>query len=298
LIRMKTRALRLGAPGVSGAGDEVAGCHQRGEDSRMTRRAMERALALVCLGLVVAGCSTVPGTERRQLMVVTSAQEMQLGQASFTQLKQETPISTNAVARAMVERVGQRIAAVAPLPNAEWEFVLFESPEANAFCLPGGKVGVYTGILQVTKTEAGLATVIGHEVAHAVARHGAERMSEALAMQGVGALLSVGLDQTELDPAWKQAATTAYGVGATVGRELPHSRDQESEADYLGLLYMARAGYDPAEAVEFWKRFKAYNEARGGGSTLWFLRTHPLDDKRIQDLNSHLPEAKREYRGP
>jgi len=260
------------------------------------RAKMVRALTVACMLATAVGCTTVPETGRRQFIVIPPSQEMQLGATAFTQMKAEVPISEDAKAQAMVEQVGRRIAAVAPLPGAKWEFVLFESPQVNAFCLPGGKVGVYRGILAITQTEAGLATVIGHEVAHAVARHGAERMSEAVAMQVGGTALDLGLQQVDGDPRWQSAAVTAYGLGTKLGRELPHSRKQESEADYLGVLYMARAGYDPEEAVKFWERFKDFNEAQGAGGTPWFLRTHPLDEVRIQQLRDALPEAKAQYR--
>jgi predicted Zn-dependent protease len=236
----------------------------------------------------------VPETGRSQLLLITPDEELRLGIASFDQLKKQVPFSTNKAANAMLQDVGRRISAVAKLPNAKWEFVLFESPEANAFCLPGGKVGVYTGILQVTSNAAGLATVVGHEVAHAVARHGAERMSEAMFVQLGAAALGYGL--SEKDPKWQAAAATAYGLGTTLGRELPNSRKQESEADYMGLLYLARAGYPPAEAVQFWERFAAYNRTHGNHETLWFLRTHPLDQKRIDQLKAWLPKAESEYR--
>src|SRR5262249_18011508 len=147
--------------------------------------------------------------------------------------------------------------------------------EVNAFCLPGGKVGVYTGILPITKDESGLATVLGHEIAHAVARHGAERMSEAMLMQTGSAALGAAVSNTD---ARVQAATyIAYGLGTKLGLELPHSRAQESEADHIGLIYMARAGYDPKGAVAFWQRFAEFNKQQGG-DTPAFLRTHPTDD--------------------
>ena len=215
-----------------------------------------------------------------------------MGLTSFDQLKKETPINHDPAINDQVQRVGKRVAAVAgkDLPDAKWEFVVFESKEANAFCLPGGKVGVYTGILTVTKDDAGLATVIGHEVGHAVAHHGAERMSEALIMQGGGEL--VGLSLSTASPLTQQAAMLAYGAGTKMGRELPHSRSQESEADHIGLIYMARAGYDPKAAVEFWQRFAALNGQQGNASWLsQFLSTHPVDEVRIKQLKQWLPEA-------
>ncbi|MFM8470867.1 MAG: M48 family metallopeptidase [Limisphaerales bacterium] len=245
-------------------------------------------------GLLLTGCLTVPETGRRQVMLISSQQEMQLGLSAFTQMKRGTPVNHDPAVNALVQRVGRRIAAVADLPGAQWEFVVFESKEANAFCLPGGKVGIYTGILPVTKDEAGLATVIGHEVAHAVARHGAERMSEGLLLQTGGSLLGASLSHS--DPRTQVLVMTAYGLGAQVGRELPHSRAQESEADHIGLLYMARAGYDPEAAVGFWQRFSDYTRSHGGSSTPTFLRTHPLDSVRIQQIQQWMPEAKANYR--
>jgi len=255
---------------------------------------MKRHLAFVLLSLLSAGCLTVPETGRRQVMLISSQQEMQLGFSAFQQVKKETPASRDPAITAMVQRVGRRIAAVAELPGAQWEFVVFDSKEANAFCLPGGKVGIYTGILPITKDEAGLATVIGHEIAHAVARHGAERMSEGLLLQTGGGLLGAGLANS--DPRTRVLVLTAYGLGAKVGRELPHSRAQESEADRIGLIYMARAGYDPEAAVAFWQRFGEHNRQQGGAGTPEFLRTHPLDTVRVQQLQQWMPEAKANYR--
>jgi predicted Zn-dependent protease len=252
--------------------------------------------ALAIFTALSSGCDTVPVTGRKQLNLMSSSEEMQLGLTSFEQLKKTTPISHDPAANALVQKVGKRIAAVATpdMPNAQWEFVVFESKEANAFCLPGGKVGVYTGILPITKDEAGLATVIGHEVSHAVARHGAERMSEAeLENLGAGAL---GASMTHTDPRMAAAAQVAYGLTTQVGMELPHSRAQESEADHIGLIYMARAGYDPEAAVQFWQRFMQYNAQQGGSGTPAFLRTHPTDEKRIQQLQQWMSEAKAQYK--
>jgi predicted Zn-dependent protease len=249
---------------------------------------------IVLAAIFWSGCSTVPVTGRSQLTLISASEEMQLGITSFEQMKKETPISKDAAPNALLQKVGKRIAAIAgpDMPNAQWEFVVFESKDANAFCLPGGKVGVYTGILPITKDEAGLATVIGHEVAHAVARHGGERISEAMLIQSGGSLLGAGLSRA--DPAWQAVASTAYGLGTAVGRELPHSRKQESEADQIGLIYMARAGYDPEAAVQFWQRFAAFNQKQGA-STPSFLRTHPTDETRIRQLQEWMPRAKAEY---
>lgn len=251
-------------------------------------------LAGGALLIQLGGCATEPVTGRRQLMLVSSSEEMQLGLTEFEKLKGSVPVSKDAKANALLQQVGKRIAAVADLPNAQWEFVLFESAEPNAFCLPGGKVGVYTGILPITKDEAGLATVIGHEVAHAAARHGAERMSEAMALGTAGSLTSsyLGGSKPDLQPYFD----SAYGVGTQLLRVLPHSRSQEARADQIGLIYMARAGYQPDAAVAFWQRFATYNREQGGGETLWFLRTHPLDEDRIANLQKYLPEARKQFR--
>jgi metalloendopeptidase OMA1, mitochondrial len=251
-------------------------------------------LLLLCAG-VWTGCNTVPVTGRSQLNLMPASEEMQLGLTSFEKLKKETPISKDPAVNAQVQKVGQRIARVAgaDMPNAQWEFVVFDSKEANAFCLPGGKVGVYTGILPITKDESGLATVLGHEIAHATARHGGERMSEALLLQFGSSALGTALSST--DPKTQSAALLAYGVSSQVGLALPHSRLQESEADHIGLIYMARAGYDPEAAVAFWERFAEFNRQQGDAGPA-FLRTHPLDDTRIRQLKEWLPRAKAEFR--
>ncbi|HTL57998.1 MAG TPA: M48 family metallopeptidase [Candidatus Limnocylindrales bacterium] len=252
-------------------------------------------LACAIATMLCVSCTTVPVTGRHELNLVSSDQEMQLGLSSFEQLKKDTPISHDPALNALVQRVGERVARVAgkDLPDAKWEFVVFDSAEANAFCLPGGKVGVYSGILPITQTDAGLATVLGHEIGHAVAHHGASRMSQAMLTQAGGQALNSALSTS--DPRWQSAAALAYGVGAKVGVELPYSRAQESEADHIGLVYMGRAGYDPKEAVAFWQRFAEYNQQHGGGSTPGFLRDHPVDSVRIKQLQSWLPEAQADY---
>jgi predicted Zn-dependent protease len=255
------------------------------------KQIFSRLLTGVPLVLLVVvaftGCTTVPETGRRQLNFMTPGDEMKLGFSEFDKMKKEVPISKDAAANALLQKVGQRIAAVASLPNAQWEFVVFDSKEANAFCLPGGKVGVYTGILPITKDEAGLATVIGHEVAHAVTRHGGERITTALGLQ----VLGVAVDASTRDTKYHDAYVAGFGLGSQLGVALPHSRLQESEADHIGLLYMARAGYDPEASVAFWQRFAEFNNQQGG-ATPWFLRTHPLDEKRIEQLKVWMPEAK------
>jgi len=253
---------------------------------------------LSAVTLLLAACSTAPVTGRHELNLISEGDEMKLGLESFGQLKTNTPVSHDPAMNAMVQRVGQRIAKVAgkDLPDAQWEFVVFDSKEANAFCLPGGKVGVYSGLLPITKDDAGLATVLGHEIGHAVAHHGNERMSEAMVMEKAGQYLGSAISTNSL---MRSAFGVAYGAGSKYGRELPHSRKQESEADHIGIIYMSKAGYDPAAAVQFWERFSAYNKQQGGGgSPSWlqkFSSTHPVDDVRIADLKKLLPEAQKEF---
>ncbi len=261
----------------------------------LLRRGRPLGVAIIILALSLVGCSTVPETGRQQFNVFSAQEEMQLGLTEFEKMKKEVPVSQDPQANAMVQRVGQRIAAVADLPGAQWEFVVFDSKEANAFCLPGGKVGIYTGILPICQDEAGLAAVMGHEVAHAVARHGGERMTSAAGLNAIGQLGGAYLGTTKYAN-WTPYAMQAYGLGSQVGVALPHSRNQEAEADRIGLLYMARAGYDPQAAVAFWERFSEYNQQAGGGQTAWFLRTHPTDADRIAGLKKLLPQAEQQYR--
>lgn len=245
---------------------------------------------LLCAAVIVT-CYTNPETGRRGLMLLNSSQEAELGLSAFNDIKANTPRTTNAAEQELVAKVGRKISNVVRLSNASWEYVCFKSDEPNAFCLPGGKIGVYNAILPITKNEAGLAAVMGHEVAHATARHGGERMSESLLMQMGGVALDIALSDKPEET--RALAMTAYGAGTTLGRTLPHSRSQELEADRMGLMYMARAGYDPREAVEFWKRFKNYKGA--GGGTPAFLSTHPTDDRRIAQLEELMPEAIKEW---
>ena len=239
--------------------------------------------------LTFTGCTTTE-TGRKQFNIVSKDQEAEMGLAAFQEIKKETPISTDARAKSMVERVGAQIAEQARdrMPNAQWEFVVFDSKEANAFALPGGKVGVYKGLLPITQNEAGLATVIAHEIAHVTQHHGAERMSIATGVQGVSQAAGAAGGEK-----YGQVAAVALGGLGKVGVELPFSRKQESEADRVGLMYMARAGFDPEEAIRFWERFAASHGNESQGVSL--LRTHPLDAQRIADLKTWLPEAKAEY---
>ncbi len=258
------------------------------------KRVLFGLLASAAVLPLFTGCDTVAVTGRRQVNIYSQSEEMQLGLASFDQMKKAQKISADPAANALLKKVGQKIATVAQpdMPGAQWEFVLFDSPEANAFCLPGGKVGVYTGILPITKDEAGLAVVLGHEIAHAVARHGGERMTTAAGVQALGQIGGSIASAKGVSSEKIALAQQLYGVGAEVGAVLPHSRAQESEADHIGLIYMARAGYDPEAAVGFWQRFSDYARKSGGDAAPWFLRTHPLDQTRIEQIRGWLPEAK------
>jgi predicted Zn-dependent protease len=242
---------------------------------------------LTAISILICISCTTSATGRRQFNMVSTEQETQLGLTAFEGMKKEVPISKDAKANALVAKVGARIAEQAKdrMPDAQWEFVVFESSEANAFCLPGGKIGVYTGILPITQTEAGLATVIGHEVAHASNHHGGERMSQAQAVQTGSTLLGSAVPEK-----YSSLTMVALGGLGKLGIELPYSRLQESEADHVGLLYMAKAGYDPEESVKFWQRFAASHQ--GKDTTPSLLRTHPVDEKRIADLKQWMPEAK------
>jgi predicted Zn-dependent protease len=254
---------------------------------------------LLALTLALTGCYTNPVTGRKSLALLSQAEEMKLGADSFQQIRQKEKVSADGGNNARVTRIGQRIAAAVgnDLPDAKWEFVVFESNELNAFALPGGKVGVYTGLLKLAESDSELAIVMGHEIGHVTARHGNERMSEAMVIQGVTALATTAADASTTDPQKKQLYSLAFGGASalvTVGRVLPHSRANESEADHMGALYAARAGYDPRAAVTFWQKMMAQKNAAGGKSDdklSALLSTHPADEKRITDLKALMPSV-------
>ena len=260
---------------------------------------MKKAMAIgfpvsLLAGLVAfVACSTVPDSGRQQINFLKPKEEAALGISEFQKMKRQLKISTHPGYNTQVQKVGKRLSRVMPVPNAEWEFVVFEDATPNAFALPGGKVGVHTGLFQVTQNEAGLAAVIGHEVAHVVARHSGERLSRAALSTGAVAAGAYILGKkTGMSTG---AAAAGLGAGAGLSR-LAHSREQEKEADRLGALYMARAGYNPVESVRLWERFAAYRERSGQNNQLpGFLRTHPLDETRIAELKAYLPTAEKEY---
>ena len=228
--------------------------------------------------------------------MVPESQLEQDAALQFNQLKQQTPISTDPTYNAMLRRVGERIADVAapdmPSSNPDWEFVVFEDDsQLNAFAMPGGKVAVYTGIFRIAKTDDELAVVIGHEVAHVVARHGNERVSQQIAAGVIGAGLAVGTQ--DMESSERALILGAYGAGASLGVLLPYSRSHESEADQIGLIYSAKAGYNPMAAIDFWERMEAES---GGGAPPEFLSTHPSGTTRINNIKRQLPQVMPIYR--
>ncbi|MBK0382589.1 M48 family metallopeptidase [Pedobacter sp. SD-b] len=251
----------------------------------------------------MAACSTVPLTGRRQANLVSDTEMQQMAAQSYNQLLSDpsTKVVNNTAQSRKVKEIGGKIAtAVTKFMNEngyadqiagyKWEFNLIDSKEVNAWCMPGGKVAVYTGILPVTLTDAGLATVMGHEIAHAVAKHSNERYSNQMIAQGLGSVLGGAITNSQ---AGMNVFNQVFGIGAQAGVLLPNSRKQESEADRLGLTFMAMAGYDPAKAVEFWQRMMAQNK---GQAPPEFLSTHPSDATRISDIKKYLPEALKYYK--
>jgi predicted Zn-dependent protease len=254
-------------------------------------RPLSILVALTALA-AIAACATVPITGRSQILLLSEGEELQMGLTSYQDVLKKSRISSDAVAAEQVRRVGRRIAEATGRTDYKWEFNLIEDKQVNAFCLPGGKVAVYTGILPVTRDDGGLAAVLGHEVSHAIARHGGERVSQ-------GLLLQVGLAATQValsrnDPATVQQVTALLGAGATVGLMLPWSRSQESEADHLGLIYMAKAGYHPSSARDLWVRMA--EAAKGSARPPEFLSTHPAEATRIRQIEAWTPEALQHYR--
>ncbi|MBI5469104.1 MAG: M48 family metallopeptidase [Deltaproteobacteria bacterium] len=243
------------------------------------------------LFLALSGCVKAPYTERAQFIIISEPEEAELGVTTFGEIKKKSSLVSSAPDLDIIKRVGGRIADAAYKPEYRWEFILINDKAVNAFALPGGKVAFYTGILPVTKDEAGVAVVMGHEVAHVLARHGAERLSQREVMAiGQTALMAAIAGKS---PAAQDALLGAYGVGAQVGVMLPFSRTQESEADKIGLILMAKAGYDPRAAVLFWKRM---DELFGGKARPELLSTHPNDQRRIKEIEDFLPVAMDIYR--
>jgi predicted Zn-dependent protease len=264
-----------------------------------------RGYIIIVLSLlfVLLSCSTVAITGRKQLNLVPRSTMLSMSFQQYDEFLKANKLSDNQEQTRMVKGVGTKIQQAVEqyfakrnmsdeLRDYQWDFNLVESEDVNAWCMPGGKVVVYTGILPITKDEPGLAVVMGHEIAHAIAEHGSERMSEGLIAELGGMALSKALE--EKPEKTQQLWLTAFGLGAQVGVLLPYSRLQESEADHLGLIFMAMAGYDPNTAVGFWERMA---NMKGGQAPPEFLSTHPSDETRIKKIKALIPEAMQYYKG-
>ncbi len=237
---------------------------------------------LLCLASLLSSCQTVAVTGRQQFNLFSLDQDKQLGTQAYAEVLKTEKLADKGANFDMLQRVVQRLSKVADDPGFQWEAHVIDDPKtANAWCMPGGKIAVYTGILPLTQDETGLAVVLGHEIAHAIARHGTERMSS---QKGVEVLLGVASTQ------WKEAAQYQELIGTAVNVFvfLPWGRDHELEADRIGLIYMARAGYDPRQSIEFWQRM---SQNSAGKAPPEFLSTHPSDEHRIAQLQSLMPEA-------
>ena len=251
------------------------------------------------LALILVSCANVPLTGRRQLLIISTAKMQEISFAAYRALKKEGAVVSSGSDVAMVRRVGNRMRRAVEryflqkgkpglLSGYQWEFTLFQNQEPNAFCMDGGKVGIHTGILPITQTEDGLAAVMGHEIAHAVASHGRERASQNRVAQMGSQFLLSSLSGSVQDPKTTQIAMTAYGLGAKYGALLPFSRMHEAEADHMGIIFLAMAGYDPHAASQLWVRMQ---QQFGGAGTLEFMSTHPSNQSRIENLRKWVPEA-------
>jgi len=251
----------------------------------------------VCLVIIgLSACATVPMTGRRQMNLLPSSEMAAMGFREYGKFMENNPVSSKQQAVDDVKEVGAKISAVvekymkeigqeAKLKHYEWEYNLVADKTPNAWCMPGGKIVFYEGILPYTKDKNGIAVVMGHEIAHAIARHGNERMSQGLVTQLGGMALAVAIQ--EKPEQTQQLFLLAYGIGSQVGVLLPYSRLHEKEADRLGLNFMAMAGYDPNGAIEFWERMSK----SGGAKPPEWLSTHPMDETRIAEMKKNLPEA-------
>lgn len=255
-----------------------------------------KIVSLFLVSLLIVSCSTVPLTGRKQFKVVPSSQMLALSSSSYEQVLTESKLSENQEYNRLVTSAGQRISKAVEtyfrenglegeIKNYDWEFHVIESEEQNAWCMPGGKIAFYEGIMPVCKDETGVAVVMAHEIAHAVAGHGNERLSQQLALQMGGMALTEALEKEKEQT--QQLALLAFGVGSQLGMMLPYSRLHENEADEMGLYFMAMAGYDPREAVAFWTRMNDANQA----AMPEFLSTHPHSDTRIKNIEKIMPKA-------
>lgn len=260
---------------------------------------MKNLIHTTCIALafvLLAGCSSVPLTGRKQLILFPESDMVQMSLTSYSSFMGENKLSADKANIARVKEVGARISRAVEqyltnngmqdqIANLQWEFNLVASNEVNAWCMPGGKVVFYEGILPYCQNDDGIATVMGHEIAHAIAHHSNERMSQQVLLETGSSAISQYLGQNQ-SAATRSLIATAVGIGGNLGVTLPFSRKHEYEADHLGLIFMTMAGYDPNEAVAFWSRM-----AQQGNSGMEFLSTHPSDENRIKKLKELLPEA-------
>ena len=256
-------------------------------------------LSLLVAALLCVGCGTVPITGRKQVLLLSDQEVLSSSLTLYSSYMSTAPRSTNASRTAMVTRVGKRIAAAtdqylrqngleSELANFAWEFNLVNDKQVNAFCMPGGKIVVYEGLMNLVESEDELAVVVGHEVAHAVAKHSNERMSQQMLAEYGAQILGAAVSQKS--EMVQSMAAQVYGLGAQYGLSLPFSRKHELEADYMGLILMTIAGYNPDVAIGFWQKMSA-----DGAQIPEFMSTHPSDAKRIKEIQSELPKIKKNY---
>lgn len=262
---------------------------------------MKQFLFIILSLILFESCHRVPVTGRHQFNLIPDGQMVALGEGQYKEFIQKHSVESGTSNSALLQKVGKKLSLAVEkfmkenemdkeLSLYKWEYNLVRSSEVNAWCLPGGKIVVYTGILSITQDEAGLATVLGHEIAHAIAKHGSERMSQMLAVQLGGIALDIALTQQPNET--KKLYEDAYGMGSSLGYLLPFSRKHETEADKLGLVFMAMAGYNPQEALVFWNRMSKTE----GSSVPEFVSTHPSDKKRMLEINKFLPTAFKYYK--
>ncbi len=268
--------------------------------SKIKFRTIRYTMYVLFISFLLPSCGSVPLTGRRQLQLVSDQEVMALSLQQYQDFMRKAPVERGTANAQMVTRVGKRIAAAvetflanngyaSELKNYDWEFNLVKDKSVNAFAMPGGKIVVYTGLLPVTQSETALAVVIGHEIAHVVGKHGGERISQQLALQYGGAVAGGLLGNS----ASAQIGQAVFGLGAQYGVLMPYARKQELEADELGLVFMAMAGYDPRVAVSFWKRMAQNSQ----GASPEFLSTHPSDGKRIEQIERMMPTILKYYKG-
>jgi len=243
-----------------------------------------RLQSYVLVGLILSGCSMTPVTNRSQFMMVSKQEEMSMGEKKKKKVVQTSKISTDRVLQERIKRIGKKIAAISGRADFAWEFTVIDDATPNAFCLPGGKVFFYTGILKITENDDQIAAVMGHEIAHALARHGAERMSMQMASNLGAQVLATALN---IPAQYQNLYSQAYGVTSQIGLILPYSRKFEHEADQIGVYLMWKAGYNPDQALRFWENMARISNS--GQKPPAFLSTHPADNERIQEIRNYIP---------